>query len=796
MFQYPSTAEGPNVQPAPPPVAPQLGVGMALAAARRHAGLMIFLGLIGAVAAYSASFVLTPKYTATTELYIDPGASQSATADPITPGADSNSFVAYVESQALLIKSRSVMERVARAEALDHDPEFSADAPTSLFSAFGRSGAANDALTDPVTAAARSFSSHVDAKRTERTYVLDITVTSLNADHAAKLANATAQAYMEEVSRLRDDGARQTGAAIAQKLESLRGAVIKAEQAKESYKSDKGLVGARDVTLLEQQLRNLEDQITAQRAKESDAKARVESAQGARVSDGDLGVFASQFGLMTLSQLRGQQAEARQRLADTLADLGPRHPTAIEAQARLEAANKAVEAELERFARAQRLEYQRAKSTEADLQRQLDTLKKQTHSDDQAMVGLRDLERKAQAARDIYELFVTRSRDTGEIQEVAPIRTKVITVAAAPKNRTFPPSGTMLALLGFAGGLALGFLIALFRETSGQAAPAGAAMGRHVEPPFAAAQAIRRAPAAFSHGPAPQPFEPEARGPTPGRPEPHAPAAFGSEPARSGPPVHAAFSHRAAPREPFGSAPAPAPDAAALTAARNGKRRRRPAWRKHFLVGAGSISSARTRRQTLDQLDLTGLGFATLASKSDAREFSLILDGLPNAEDGRHVVVVTGANENDERTSLAINLALAATREGGRVALIDAAGRNAKLTRAVRRATLQAVLDGGPGFETDNGVLLVLPKAGETGRGRIRPLQALEELVVNSGREFDLILCDGPDASELGASEVFAAAEAIVTLDDQGTLDRLEDLGFAPTAQVHFETDAQTLRRA
>ena len=168
--------------------------------------------------------------------------------------------------------------------------------------------------------------------------------------------------------------------------------------------------------------------------------------------------------------MRSQQAEAKQRLADALADLGPRHPQAIEAQARFDAANKAVDGELDRFARAQRIEYQRAKATEADLQRQLELLKRQTHTDDQAMVGLRDLERKAQAARDVYELFVNRSRDTGEIQEVAPVRTKVISVAAPPKQRSFPPSATALAAMGFVGGLALGFLIALAREAKGESA--------------------------------------------------------------------------------------------------------------------------------------------------------------------------------------------------------------------------------------------------------------------------------------------------------------------------------------
>ena len=468
MFQYPTKAEASPVAPVPVPLA----IGPALATARRSARLIVAFGIAGAVAAYTASFLVTPKYVSTTEIYVDPSAPQSASAEPVAPGEDSNAFVNYVESQALIVTSRSVIERVVRTEALDRDPEFSADAAPSIFGLFTRSS--GDASADPVAAAARVFATHVYVRRPERTFVLDISVSSRNAERAAKLANATAQAYIDEVGHLHSDAARQNSAAIAQKLEALRSDVIKAEQAVETYKADSGLIGAKDVSLVGQQLKNLDDQIAAQRAKESDARARAESAEAARSSGGDLGAFAAQFGLTTLGQLRAQQAEARQRLADALADLGPRHPQAIEAQARFDAANKAVDNELDRFARAQRIEYQRAKATEADLQRQFELLKRQTHTDDQAMVGLRDLERKAHAARDVYELFVNRSRDTGEIQEVAPVRTKVISVAAPPKQRNFPPSATALAAMGLVGGLALGFLTALARQAKGVSAAAGA----------------------------------------------------------------------------------------------------------------------------------------------------------------------------------------------------------------------------------------------------------------------------------------------------------------------------------
>ena len=167
------------------------------------------------------------------------------------------------------------------------------------------------------------------------------------------------------------------------------------------------------------------------------------------------------------------------------------------------------------------------------------------------------------------------------------------------------------------------------------------------------------------------------------------------------------------------------------------------------------------------------------------------MEALRASRDSR-VVVITGANDAG-RTHLARRQSGARRGvEGDRVALIDAAGRNAKLTRAVRRATSQPVLEGGPVFATVNEVRLVLPKAGGAGRGRIRPLQALDELIA-SDEPFNLILCDGPDAGEIGASEIFARADAIVALDDEETLERLDDLGYVPAVQVALRERAASV---
>jgi hypothetical protein len=321
-------------------------------------------------------------------------------------------------------------------------------------------------------------------------------------------------------------------------------------------------------------------------------------------------------------------------------------------------------------------------------------------------------------------LFVTRSRDSGAIQEVAPTRTKVITVASPPKTRAFPPGAATMAGMGFLAGLALGLAAAFAREgRKGLAIPA---------PPVAAAPA------------------------------------------------------------PVVPVPEPAPAPAAQTAAEAPESPRGP---MKFVVGAKGRFVTRASPQTLASLDLAGLGFRTLTANGDISEFREVLEALRQGRKSRRVIALTGANEDGERSALAINLALAAARSGAKVALIDAAGRNAKITRAVRLAARRPVLDEGVAYETVNKVRLLLPKAGDAGRGRVKPLTLLLQLIDASG--LDWIFCDGPDAGEVGAGEFFAHTDAVVALEDPTTAAKLEELEVTPAAYISFAAlEMRELRRA
>jgi uncharacterized protein involved in exopolysaccharide biosynthesis len=709
MFEYgPMTAEASGDDARSPPMArgARDRALAAVAVAQRHKAFLLGCALACALLGFVASKALTPRYVAVTQIYIDPGALPGQAKDVPAPGQDSNGFINYVESQSLIVASRAVLERVVANEKLDADPSYYGGWRFPPF--FGSSSVP----LDPATAAAAVLGSRIQVKRPERTFIIDLSVSDRDPIKAAELANATARAYIDVSSSWQSDASRQAEVSLAGRLEVLRKRVLDAEKKVEDFKVANGLVGTRDLLVTEQQLRDVNGQVMVARAKAAEAQARLDQIENAHRRGGDVAAIASQINSASLSALRAQQALARQRLADLTGQLGPRHPQVIDAEAQVRAADAAVDAELTRFAQSQRIEFESAKQLEASLSFQLDDLKAQSNANGQSSIGLRDLEREADAARSVYELFVTRSRDAGEIQRVEPSRTRIISLATAPKSRAFPPSGALMATVGLLLGLGLGVAGSLARERRAVAAP----------PDASAAEQER-----------------EANGATV-----------------------------------------------------------RPA--ATFAITPRSRLETAQRTQSLDWLDLTGLGFPALPADADSAEFDAILDalgvdeGLGQGSRPILAVAVVGSNGHGLRTSLAINLALCAAWRGVHVALVDAAERNAKLTRAIRHAAQTPILDQGAFYLAANRVVVALPKGFDAEIGRMRPDELLQSLTRLRDEAVELIICDGPDPGEGGAARILGLIDEIVAFEEtpgddgaQSLWRALADAGVTARALVRFD---------
>src|SRR5207245_3244284 len=85
---------------------------------------IVSAALISACVAVAVGKSLTPKYTASAQLYVDPRELQLVDRE-LTPRAqDISGLAMVVESQARLITSNTVLLRVIQETRLEKDPEF------------------------------------------------------------------------------------------------------------------------------------------------------------------------------------------------------------------------------------------------------------------------------------------------------------------------------------------------------------------------------------------------------------------------------------------------------------------------------------------------------------------------------------------------------------------------------------------------------------------------------------------------------------------------------------------------
>jgi len=418
--------------------------------------------------------LVTPRqYTAVTQLLIDPTDLRAIGTDLTPNNGVGDAAVLQVESQSRVITSDSVLGRVVDDQKLADDPEFTAPSPIRvLFGALtGMFGISPHAAADKKIAALDEFKRHIQVKRADRTYVVDVDVSSKDPEKAARLANAIAAAYLVQQTEARADAARQISQSLSARLKELQDRVRTAEDRVEAFKAKNNIVDANGQLVNEQQLSELNRLLEAARSRTADAKARYEQVERVQQSKDPSGAFLEAVQSPTITALRSQYAEVMRREAEQMATLGPRHPAVLDIQAQAERLRGMIVDEIKRVAASARNEYETAKANQQTLEQNLETLKHTTIDTSQAMVGLRELQREAQASRTVYETFLARARETSEQERLDTKNIQVITAAVAPLNRSWPPSNLIVVLAALVVGLASGAGIVFLRASPDQVVP-------------------------------------------------------------------------------------------------------------------------------------------------------------------------------------------------------------------------------------------------------------------------------------------------------------------------------------
>ncbi len=301
-------------------------------------------------------------------------------------------------------------------------------------------------------------------RRPERTFIIEISATSSSPEKAARIANGVAQAYNDVRLSMQTEAAKQATNSLSASLGEMRDRLLAAERQVEDYKAANGLVGTREQYVDEQSLKELNQQLSYARTRLEDARARFELLRRARAPGADLGMLTATLNAPSLTNLRTQQTAALEKIAELSAELGPRHPSVKNAEARVNELRRLIDIELERIRASSSKDFEQARNVEERLRGDVEQLRQRALVAAQASVKLRDLEREVDVNRGLYQSFFARSRQTEEAQPSNLMSTHIVTTATPPAARSFPPGAGLMMAAGFVLGGLLGGALSVFLE--------------------------------------------------------------------------------------------------------------------------------------------------------------------------------------------------------------------------------------------------------------------------------------------------------------------------------------------
>src|SRR3981189_2130426 len=384
---------------------------------------------------------------------------------------------ASVESEIETTKSEKVAEAVIRRLHLTEDPEFVGSGPglrRRIFSLFklGSGPEQEPSNGELMRGVVGSVKDNLRVPRLGRSYIEQIAYTSLDRDKAATIANAFADAYIEDQLQAKFEATRRASAWLEQRIGELRQQASNAYKEVQDFKSENSIIIGVDGKLAsEVELDQLGIALAKARADTSQARAKLDRISRVLEQRSDKEnsfnipdpVVTDALSNPVITKLRQQFLDDQNKESEWSARYGADHTAARNLRAEMAALQRAIWDEISRIAESYKSELQIAKSQEESIGKRRIEVFQKSAATRQSQVRLRELETAANTYRGIYETFLSRFTQSVQQQSFPSTEARVVTSASPPSSPSSPKIGLTLALAALCG-LGLGVMSAFARE--------------------------------------------------------------------------------------------------------------------------------------------------------------------------------------------------------------------------------------------------------------------------------------------------------------------------------------------
>lgn len=360
------------------------------------------------------------------------------------------------QTEIEVLRSPRTLSRIVDRLNLAHDPEFNprlhpvAEFPSLAWLRAKLLGAgpppeppavteedrlvALDALSDRLTVLPRG-----------RSYVIGITASTGSAVRSATIANALATLYVDDQLEAKRVAVRRASELIIARLDELKRRVEEADLRIASYRQKNNLIETRDSTIASQQLNEIITQLTLARTERSEKEARLKQVRDTLRDPRRVDSVSEVLSSPLIQRLREQESDLNRREAELAQRYGELHPRMQQVRAEREELRLKITTEADKIVRALAGELEISRSRENGLAQARAQIEKQATDANRATVDLRQLQREADATRQLYETMLNRSKETEELELVQEADARLVSPAEPATSASYPRPGRLLA---------------------------------------------------------------------------------------------------------------------------------------------------------------------------------------------------------------------------------------------------------------------------------------------------------------------------------------------------------------
>jgi len=413
---------------------------------RRWTVLTAFLVVFLSVAV--ATFIMTPVYKASAQVYIDPGANAQYSFQQTPYTFDSTS---YLQTQIGILKSDTIARKVIEKLNLVQQKD-------DGFNLLGLVGIGSEPRSgeDAVEKAMKKFNDGLEVESVKNSNLLKVSYTDKNPELSANVVNATVQTFIEQNLEMRVAPAKMAMNWLNEKLNEMKGKMETSSSSLQDFKQQKDLIvtGDKQTNISLQALTDMNTQALGAEARRVEAEIKYQQVKDFSKSPDKLMALPIVLNDKVVQDLKTQQMVLMNQMAEMSKKYGEKHPQIVRLRNELAGLQQQMRDEVNIVVSSLKNDYDVALKSEQSLKAALARQKGEAMSYQRRSNEYDIMQQDVDGARKVYDMVLQKFQESNVMGNSDMSNVQLLDKAVPPKL-PYKPNKPLNLLIGLLlGGIA------------------------------------------------------------------------------------------------------------------------------------------------------------------------------------------------------------------------------------------------------------------------------------------------------------------------------------------------------